>query len=128
MDAVFDDNELLFRAVYPPAKKPIFWKNGRISSAALKDKRGLSVDRSYDRTVEESVSRMKGHFEGVIVSITVFNCQSVKAKVIYCPSKNNPYHSEIHGSETEIMLSDEQALLLARLSRIEYVPDDVQIA
>ncbi len=46
----FEANEKLFRAVYPPNIIPMFWKeNGEISSAAFKDKKGLSVERAGNR-------------------------------------------------------------------------------
>lgn len=110
----FKNDELLLRAVYPPERYSKFWKNGRLSSAALKDKNGLSVNRTADLSMEKAVEIMKNSFSGYIFSIPVCLCHEVKAYLTYCPSKNNIYHSEIHGSETQLMLDDEQALRLAR--------------
>lgn len=119
MDGTFDDRELLLRAVWPADRRPDFWRNGRLSSAALKDKRGLSVNRTSDLPLENAVSLMSEKFSGLIVSISVVACKAVDAYVKYCPSGDNIYHSEIHGSPTEIVLSDTQAFVLARQARIE---------
>ena len=122
MDETFDEQERLLRAVYPADRKPDFWRTGRLSSAALKDKRGLSVTRTYDKPLQEAVTWVAKRLQGFVVSITVASCNEVKAYVIYCPSTANPYHSEIHGSEREIELSDLQAYKLARQARIEHSP------
>ncbi len=121
MDETFSEQESLLRAVYPATRRPDFWNNGRLSSAALKDKRGLSVERTYDRTVKDAALSMSLRFQGLIISITVPACNAVRAYIKYCPSQNNPYHSEIHGSQTCIELSDTQALLLARSATIHFV-------
>lgn len=110
----FEEMELLLRAVWPANQRPDFWRNGKLSSAAFKDKRGLSVNRVYDQSLQEAVNFIRKTLAGVIVSLTVKDCNTVQAYVKYCPSSDNKYHSEIHGSKTEIMLSDNQALSLAR--------------
>lgn len=123
MDGTFDDRELLLRAVFPANRRPDFWLNGRLSSAALKDKRGLSVDRTYDRPLGDAVSAMTRRLHGAIISISVASCNAVQAYVKYAPSHTNLYHSEIHGSRTQIELDDLQALILARNAKIEYLPN-----
>lgn len=122
MDCKFNDDEKLLRAVLPPNRRPNFWENGRLSSAALKDKNGLSVERTYDRTMEASIAHMTSYLTGYIVSITVPECRQVGACLRYKPT-SNIYHCEIHGSETEVELSDVQALLLARKAVLEFEPD-----
>lgn len=123
MDAAFDESEFLVRAVYPENQRPDFWRRGRLSSAALKDKRGLSVTRTYDRTLKDTVAWMRLHFKGAMVAVTVQDCNTVQAYVKFCPSRTNEYHSEIHGSREEIELSDAQALYLARQATLEFYPD-----
>lgn len=123
MDERLGPNEKLLRAVWPPTRRPNFWVNGRLSSAALKDKYGLSVDRTFDRTVRDAVEVMKKRLQGFIVSFTVLDCSFVNAYVKYCPSESNDYHCEIHGSKSDVMLSDEQALILARAAVLEYEPN-----
>lgn len=124
MDETFDEREMLLRAVYPPSCRPKFWRNGKLSSAALKDKNGLSVDRTYDRAIDDAVVAMAQRFTRLIVSVTVQDCNKVQACLRYRPSYSNPYHSEIHGSDTEVMLSDDQALILARSATIQYEPSE----
>ena len=53
MDETFSEQESLLRAVYPATRRPDFWNNGRLSSAALKDKRGLSEERLCERDSRE---------------------------------------------------------------------------
>ncbi len=46
----FNDDEKLYRAVYPPEIFDLFWKkDGTLTSAAFRDKRGLSVERGFYR-------------------------------------------------------------------------------
>lgn len=123
MDSKFDENESLVRAVYPENQRPSFWENGKLSSAALKDSKGLSVTRTYDRTLKDTVEWMKLHFKGAMAAITVRACFAIQAYVKYCPSQKNEYHSEIHGSTETIELSDFQALYLARQATIEFYPN-----
>lgn len=128
MDENFKDDELLLRAVLPPTEKPSFWKsNGKISSAALKDKRGLSVNRTAHLSLGEAVRFTASRLRGPIVSISVRSCKYVKALIIYLPSSDNDFHSEIHGSKEQKILSDEQALILARQARLEYRPNSEYI-
>jgi hypothetical protein len=114
MDDQFDVNEMLLRAVYPPNIRPDMWHGKRITSAAFKDKRGLSVDRLYNRQVDEGVRFMRTKLHGHIVSVTVNDCNNVSAHVVYCPSPNNIFHSEIHGSPDTILLNEDQCLALSR--------------
>ena len=50
----------------------------------------------------------------IIVSVTVNDCNSVSAHLVYCPSPNNIFHSEINGSPDTILLNDDQCLALSR--------------
>lgn len=118
-DSIFLDRNILLRAIYPPSKKPDFWVNGRLSSAAFKDKRGLSVTCTNGKNKEESIVFMKDNFQGRIFSVTLFDCKKVNAYLVFEPSYNNPYHSEIHSSKRVVELNDEQALLLARSAKLE---------
>ena len=122
MNSDFKEDELLLRAVYPISQRPKFWrKDGTLSSAALKDPKGLSVDRTYNRSLEEAINYIKQNLKGNIVSIPYIECLKVKAEVLYLPSTHNPFHSEIHGSQNQIELSDIQALLLAQTATIQKI-------
>ncbi len=116
MDEHFLPTELLLRAVLPEG---MFWKpDGTLSSAAFKDKEGLSVNRSGDKTLNEAVDIMKNsRLRGTIVYISVGDCYNENAVLKYLPTQKNIYHSEIHGSEERIILSNGQAKRLAGLAR-----------
>lgn len=114
----FNPEELLLRAVYPANRRPDFWKDGRLSSAALKDKNGLSVERTYDRSLEESIRFMLTHLTGNIVALTQDACESVDAIVVYLPSFTNKYHCEIHGSRERKVLNSHQAHIIAQSAKL----------
>jgi hypothetical protein len=121
MNAEFCDNELLFRAVWPPDVNDMYWKdNGKLSSAAFMDKNGVSVTRDGGRPLEKVVEYMKTTFSGYIVSLKVFQCYEVDSYVKYLPEPDNDYHSEIHGSKDKVILSKGQARRLAAFAKIEY--------
>ena len=122
MDDIFDKDEKLYRAVYPPSHPRMFWKkDGSLSSAAFHDKKGLSVERGNNRKSEEVVENMKKFFVGCIVSVKVDDCNAINALVKYCPSERSKYHSEIHGSKDDVLLSREQRYYLAQKAVKEYV-------
>lgn len=121
MDDCFPDKEKLFRAIYPPNIREMFWKeDGSLSSAAFKDPNGLSVERSDFRLDEDVVNSMRQRFSGRIVSVTAEQCRNVQALIRYLPSKSSQYHSEIHGSETKKLLTSRQSRYLAKSAVIEY--------
>ena len=115
MDDTFSSSEKLYHAVYPPEIAEMFWRrDGSVSSAAFADPKGMSVDRGDYRLDVEVKSDMNKRFIGSIVRLYVKNCRDAGAVVLYLPSRNNPYHSEIHGSDTNILLSKQQRHYLAR--------------
>ena len=119
MDNTFKNDEKLYRAVYPPEVADMFWKrDGSVSSAAFADRNGLSVDRGDYRSDTDVIVDMRSRFSGHILSVYVKNCCDIGASVKYLPSKNNIYHSEIHGSETNPLLSKSQRRSLALKARV----------
>lgn len=109
MDNSFNDEELLYRAVYPPEHSKMFWKDdGHVSSAAFLDKKGLSVERGNFRAEDDVVSEMKKSFIGRIISVSVKLCREVNAFVLYKPTKRSIFHSEIHGSPKIPLLTPSQ--------------------
>ena len=119
MTEQFDPFEKLYRAVYPPEIMSIFWKeNGEISSAVFKDKNGLSVERAGGRAEIDTISNMRLFFYGSILSVLAQECTSCGAVLKYLPSKRSVYHSEIHGSEERILLSQSQCKYLAKVATI----------
>ena len=118
MDDTFFPDEKLYRAVYPPEVRNMFWKeNGQVSSAAFYDPEGCSVNRGNFRSDDEVVIDMRKHFIGRIVALTVEQCEEIGARVKYKPTKNL-FHSEIHGSDTVILLDKRQRKHLARCAQI----------
>ncbi len=116
MNDKFFGDEGLYRAVLPTE---MFWKkNGRGSSAVFRDKNGLSVDRGDYRSDEEVKADMSKRLSGTIIKVRVSNCLETEALVKYLPSRNNKYHSEIHGSESELILSASQRRHLAMCAQI----------
>ncbi len=115
MDNNFEKTEKLYRTVYPPEIADIFWKtDGSVSSAAFADPNGLSVDRGDYREDRDVISDMRRRFKGHIISLYGKNCYDTSAIVRYLPSKSNMYHSEIHGSESSVLLSKSQRRFLAQ--------------
>ncbi len=121
MDNHFEDNEKVYRAVYPPEVADIFWKrDGSISSAAFADPRGLSVDRGNYRSEKAVIISMQKRFQGRIITLYSKHCKEAGAVLRYAPSKSNPYHSEIHGNASTPLLSKSQRRYLARKAAICY--------
>ena len=119
MDNIFPKSEKLYRAIYPPDKAAMFWrKDGSISSAAFADPNGLSVERGDFRSTDKVINSMHSKFIGHIVSVYAKNCYSIGAFLRYLPSKYNIYHSEIHGSKTNVLLSKSQRYYLAQKAKI----------
>ena len=121
MDNNFLPEENLYRAVYPPDQKEMFWKkDGTISSVAFADSRGLSVDRGNHRSDSEAIADMLSRLNGCIVSVTVGDCLDADAFVRYLPSAKNIYHSEIHGNQETVLLNKSQRRYLALHARLVY--------
>lgn len=124
MDNTFEDTEKLFRAVYPPSHPGMFWKkDGSISPSAFADPKGLSVERGFNRDSNEIIDKMRKKFTGCIVSLSAKNCRDAKAVVKYMPSKDNEYHSEIHGSDKVALLNKSQRFHLAQVANKEYMEE-----
>lgn len=117
MNKITDPNEILFRAIraYPPFIK----EDNSISSAAFKDKNGLSVDMKADRGELECVQSLKNRFMGIIVKLTVQDCNNINAIVEHCPIYNeNMYHCEIISNVNKKLLTQSQAKYLANIAKI----------
>ena len=66
---------------------------------------------------------MKKVFSGCIVSLSVQECREVDAVVKYLPSRDNEYHSEIHSSDTVVLLNKSQRFHLAEVANKEYMEE-----
>mgnify|MGYP000046163122 CR=1 FL=1 len=118
MEKKVEDSENLFRAIRPD---DMFWKNEektKLSSAAFKDRNGLSVDRQGTRTEEESIQKIKNSFTGKIAYTAAGVCYSNGIMVDYCPTEENLYHCEIIRNHEKKLLSKSQAKFLADCFKI----------
>ena len=124
MNLIENNEEILYRKIHPAS---IFWDNehNRPSSAAYKDKKGLSVDRLGDREENEVINSFINRF-GMdkvksVVKISVGICKELELYPIYKPSLNNEYHAEIHDSENRIEISQSKAKKLAENVQIVFL-------
>ncbi|MCZ9892874.1 hypothetical protein OFR29_11365 [Brachyspira hyodysenteriae] len=123
MSLIENDEEILYRKIYPAS---IFWDNehNRPSSAAYKDKKGLSVDRLGDREENEVIDSFIKRFGDdkvkSVVKVSVGICKQLELYPIDKPSFNNKYHAEIHDSKTRIEISQSKAKKLAENVHIVY--------
>ncbi len=102
------NTENLYRAV---RSNPNYWKEkfNRISTAALKDKRGLSVDRDGDRKQYEVIQSFQDRkWEGYLLYVQAKICKDIGTYLKPSPSHINNYHALILENENDIELSDEK--------------------
>ena len=118
----FHSGETLLRGIH---KKPDFWNNekDRPSSAAFKDSKGLSVNRTgeqkkYYKESAECLTNNFGERLRAIAEISVDFCESLELYLKYCPESANIFHSEIHKSKSEPLLTKSIAKKLAEESKI----------
>ena len=126
--AEFKDDERFFRKI--PNLPNYIMENEkgerRISSAAFKDPRGCSVDRQANRTPESIQNKLYVQFcqkksgVGAVADVSFKDCCDADAVVKEMPSKSNPFHCEIHRSETQIELSRSQLRKLAQNANIKF--------
>lgn len=121
--------DLLYRAVKRSQPSAIRLKNGKpkVSSSLFKDENGVSVDKKMQRSEESVIQRFKESFSSRLKGIVTLSEQDVmnaNAIVIPKPSGNNPYHAEIHKSDSEIELTEIQALKLADVCRFVFFDKD----
>ncbi|MDE7365251.1 MAG: hypothetical protein K2N27_10315 [Ruminococcus sp.] len=126
--AKFKDVERFFRRI---PDQPTFVKineNGEktISSAAFKDQRGCSVDRQADRNCEEVRNQLYVRFYQTKASICAVadvsfkDCCDANALVKEEPLEDNPFHCEIHRSDTQAELSKGQLKKLAQNANVKF--------
>ena len=115
------DGEKLFRAI---KKIPDWWnfETNKPTSAVFKDKNGVSVDRQGGRTEEQATNYLKRKLSPLraVINIVTKKCRETGTFPIYCPSKKDKFHSEIHGSPNNKYISPSKARSLALASEISY--------
>lgn len=116
-----DDEEQLFRCI---KNIPNWWKSkfNRPSSAAFKDSKGVSVDRSGGRTNEAVVKEYKRKFDlKAVVSVTAGRCRELNTYPVPKPTRKNSHHAEIHDSPYKVQLSGGKARELSKAVKIDYL-------
>ena len=102
MDENFAPDERLYRGL------PSMWigDDNRVSSAAFKDSRGVSVDRDGGREDKDCIERMVGALPQIagVGRITCGEVEECGAIPKYLPVKGNEYHSEIHDSAEQVQI------------------------
>lgn len=113
MSEPFLPDELLFRSAKPNLE--IYWRpDGTPTSAIFKDSLGASVDRANGRPPDVAADFLFAHKQGSILYVTVKACWDCNALLVHCPEDNNPWHSQIQRSETQMALTNSQAKYLAK--------------
>ncbi|MEI6847014.1 MAG: hypothetical protein WCK32_03100 [Chlorobiaceae bacterium] len=116
---LIESSEVLFRAVQ---EYPHLWKGNRPSSLIFRHENGVSVDRDGDRTDDEVCdflqSNLSAHKLKAIVSVTAEQCKEIDVLAVPREIESNPYHAEIHDSETKMLISKAKARSLAISCRI----------
>lgn len=118
MNNAFDDErENLFRAVLP---KHIFDKRkGRISSAAFKDPKGVSVDRGAGRPDKIAAKALLAHgLHGSVCAVSVLDCQSANVFINPEPSRKNSFHAALYANSKRDGMEPEQSKYLAEVARL----------
>lgn len=123
MDDRFAPNEYLYRGLHP------MWveADNTVSSAAFKDKNGISVDRGGDRKEQECVDRLFGTLPKIkgVCKLTCGDVEDCDAITKYLPLSDNEFHSEIHDSEDQVQIrSKSKSRKLARKSQIVFKKED----
>lgn len=113
-----DGQEFLYRGI---VENNWDYTRNRISSAAFKDSKGVSVDRDAFRDKEECIKALnkKKNFFG-ICRVKTQIVRELNAIVKYLPEKDNIYHSEIHDSITDIPMKGSKPRRIREMSELVY--------
>ena len=122
------NNEWLYRLVL---NKPNYWKENenRVSSAAFKDSKGVSVDRDGERPESKIIEELNHRFIekiGGIVKIQAGFCRNSGAIPLSKPEVDNVYHCIIIGKES-VELTNSIARQLSK-NAITVMPFNQQIS
>jgi len=97
----------------------IFWKKrySRPSSAIFIDPNGFSVERDGDRNEDKVIDYfVVNNYRGYLIKLNVGSCRQVNAYPLPKPSRNSDYHSEIHDSENQMLISDDKREELSKIT------------
>ena len=96
-------------------------KNGKVTTAEFVPRKidgkleGISVIRTYTRTLDETVRDVKLRFKpnSPFAYIEVPACQEIGVYIKYAPTRGNKYHSELYSKAPDIPLTPEERKHLA---------------
>ena len=129
----FKESEYVYRGVICSPSHCKFQFNPKIyTSAIFKDSIGVSVDFGCGRTDKEVIDFMiassfkRNKPYRAILKIKVSSCYDLGAIVIpkAIDDGSNPFHAEIHYSETRVTLTDSLAKNIAKKAIAIYHNDD----
>ncbi len=119
-DAEINDQEILYRAIHPN-----HWNDeeDRPTSAAFKDKQGVSVDRDGDRTGAQCLAfLLTGRDNYGACSLKAGIVTTIGAFIKPAQLPENSYHALILESEEKIHLSNSKARSLSKATEIHIKP------
>jgi len=124
LDEIIAEDEYLYRGVVDAC-----WdeKEGRPSSAAFKDSKGISVDRDGGRDKENCVKRLLSVKDfHAVCRLTAGDARSCDTFVKYLSVDGNEYHSEIHDSENQVEIkSKAKSRRLNNKAEVVFCKDDI---
>lgn len=113
------DDEVLYRALILK-----WFKNGRLTSAAFKQKNGASVDRDGGREEQAIIDTFEDRMPGRgLALIAARQCRDLETNPVANPIENNPYHAEIHDSQDKITIGISKARKLSKAVTIIKYPN-----
>lgn len=123
MVSEFKIEEKLFRGV--KNDNPDLWKNGKPTSAAFKDSKGVSIEKAYTRNCQECIDSMKRylpihHFVSNVVAL----CNELNCFLVYNPISSPmiiEHHALIYKNQNLEPLTNGQAKRLSRNAVVEFV-------
>lgn len=113
------DSECLYRAI-----NPIYFREEGYSSAAFKDRNGVSVDRDAGREEPDIIAFLLAGFASGwgAARVTAKDCWVCNTFPVVKPEPDNPYHAEIHQSQDRVGLSQGRAKCLTKAAILLYRP------
>lgn len=126
LNETFDNQEKLFRAIKLHLTEWWDVEQNRPTSAAFKDRLGVSVDREGGRTIDDCNIFLLNRFGALkaIVHITYEKCISLGAHPKYAPEQDNEFHCLITTPEGTVPVTQAAAKKLSRSVEVSYINNE----
>jgi hypothetical protein len=97
-------------------------RDGRLTSACFKDKRGLSTDKRDQRSADEASSFLRAHKPTAVGEAVIPEslCSETECRIIDSPTSDNPFHTEIHGKDNPGMTKSQSRIFASRCSFLRW--------